>query len=75
MFDQKIVDIITRTRDKKKKPKSLDKIFKGAKGKVPKGTHKMADGSTMSGSKHTKDSKVLKAAPSPKKARGKRGGY
>jgi len=75
MFDQKIVDIITRTRDKKKKPKSLDKIFKGAKGKAPKGTHKMPDGTIMSGSKHSKDSKVVKAAPRSKKGRGKRSGY
>ena len=71
MFDQKIVDIITRAgEDKKKKPKPLNKIFKGAKG-----THKMPDGTIMSGSKHSKSSKVVKAAPSPKRGRGKRSGY
>ena len=70
MFDQRIVDIITQTKDKKKKPKSLNKIFKGAKG-----THTMGDGTIMSGKKHTKSSKVVKVAPSAKKARGKSGGY
>jgi len=69
MFDQKIVDIITQTKDKKKKPKSLDKIFKGAKGKAPKGTHTMSDGTIMSGTKHSKSSKVLK------KGKGKRSKY
>ena len=74
MFDQRLIDIVA-TKDRKKKPKSLDKIFKGAKGKVPKGTHKMPDGTVMSGSKHSKSSKVVKAAPSPKRGRGKRSGY
>ena len=60
MFDQRLIDIVA-TKDRKKKPKSLDKIFKGAKKtKIPKGTHKMADGTIMSGSKHSKSSKVLK---------------
>ena len=68
MFDQKIVDIITRTKDKKKKPKPLNKIFKGA-------THKMPSGAIHTGKKHTKNSKVVKAAPSPKRGRGKRRGY
>ena len=75
MFDQRLIDIIA-TKDKPKPKKALNKIFKGAKKtKIPKGTHKMADGSTMSGSKHSKGSKVLKAAPSPKRGRGKRSGY
>jgi len=39
-----------------KKDLSEDKIDK----KLNKGTHKMADGTVMSGSKHTKDSKVIK---------------
>jgi len=30
------------------------------KKKAPKGTHKMADGTLMTGSKHTKDSKPVK---------------
>jgi len=54
MFDQRLIDIVA-TKDRKKKPKSLDKIFKGAKG-----THTMGDGTVMSGAKHTKSSKVLK---------------
>ena len=74
MFDQRIVDIIA-TKDRKKKPKSLDKIFKGAKGKAPKGTHTMSDGTIMSGTKHSKNSKVVKAAPRYKRGRGKRSGY
>ena len=71
MFDQKIVDIITQTKDKKKKPKPLNKIFKGAKGKAPKGTHAMPDGSIMSGAKHSESSKVLKKG----KKKGKRSKY
>jgi len=60
MFDQRLIDIVA-TKDRKKKPKSLDKIFKGAKKtKIPKGTHTMSDGTIMSGTKHTKSSKVLK---------------
>jgi len=66
MFDQKIVDIITRTKDKKKKPKPLNKIFKGAKG-----THTMSDGTIMSGKTHSKSSKVLKKG----KKKGKRSKY
>jgi len=60
MFDQKLLDIVA-TKDKKKKPKPLNKIFKGAKGKAPKGTHRMPNGQLMTGSVHTKDSKVVKA--------------
>ena len=67
MFDQKIVDIITQTKDKKKKPKPLNKIFKGAKG----GTHTMPDGTVMSGAEHSKSSKVLKKG----KKKGKRSKY
>ena len=69
MFDQKLIDIIA-TKDKKKKPKPLNKIFKGAKG-----THTMGDGKVMSGKTHTKNSKVIKAAPRSKRGRGKRSGY
>ena len=69
MHDQKLLDIVS-TKDRKKKPKSLDKIFKGAKN-----THKMSDGSVMSGKKHTKKSKVVKAAAQSKRGRGKRSGY
>ena len=66
MFDQRIVDIITQTKDKKKKPKSLNKIFKGAKD-----THTMGDGTIMSGKKHTKNSKVLKQGKKKGKRRSK----
>ena len=68
MHDQKILDIMA-TKNKPKPKKSLDKIFKGAKGKAPKGTHKMPDGTVMSGKTHTKSSKVLK------KGKGKRSKY
>ena len=71
MHDQKLVDIITQAKDKKKKPKPLNKIFKGAKGKAPKGTHKMSDGSIMSGKTHTKNSKVLKQGKKKGKRRSK----
>ncbi len=67
MHDQKLLDIVA-TKDKKKPKKALNKIFKGAKG-----THKMADGTIMSGSKHSKSSKVVKVAPRSKK--GKRSKY
>ena len=63
MFDQRIVDIIA-TKDRKKKPKPLNKIFKG-------GTHKMGDGTIMSGKKHTKNSKVLKQGKKKGKRRSK----
>ena len=65
MFDQKLIDIIA-TKDKKKKPKPLNKIFKGAKG-----THTMSDGSIMSGKTHTKNSKVLKQGKKKGKRRSK----
>ncbi len=68
MHDQKLLDIVA-TKDKKKPKKALNKIFKGAKG-----THKMADGTIMSGKTHSKSSKV-KAAPRSKRGRGKRSGY
>ena len=35
-------------------------------GKKSEGSHKMKDGSVMSGKTHTKDSKVVKKAPSKK---------
>jgi hypothetical protein len=70
MFDQKIIDIVSM-KEKKKKPKPLNKIFKGAKAKIPKGTHKMPDGTVMSGKTHTKSSKVLKKG----KGKGKRSKY
>ena len=65
MFDQKLLDIVA-TKDKKKKPKPLNKIFKGAKG-----THTMSDGTIMSGAKHSENSKVLKKG----KKKGKRSKY
>ena len=75
MFDQRLIDII-QTKDKKKPKKALNKIFKGAKKtKAPKtkGTHRMADGSTMSGTTHTKNSKVVKG---PRKSmKGRRSKY
>jgi len=64
MHDQKLVDIITQAKDKKKKPKPLNKIFKGA-------THKMANGTIMSGKTHTKNSKVLKQGKKKGKRRSK----
>ena len=65
MFDQRLIDIVS-TKEKKKKPKPLNKIFKGA-------THKMPSGAIHTGKTHTKDSKVVKAAPRSKK--GKRSKY
>ena len=78
MFDQKIIDIVSM-KEKKKKPKPLNKIFKGAKNMfkkgaskvAPMGTHTMPDGTVMSGKTHTKDSKVLKKG----KGKGKRSKY
>lgn len=75
-MDTRIADIVA-TKDKKKKPKPLPKIFKGAKPmpkkktvkKAPPGFHRMPDGTLMTGSKHTKDSKPVKARPK------KRSGY
>ena len=71
MYDQSIVDIVAK-KDRKKPKKTLNKIFKGAKKtKAPKtkGTHKMPDGSIMSGKKHTATSKVLKGPRKPMKGR------
>ena len=71
MYDQSIVDIVAK-KDRKKPKKTLNKIFKGAKKtKTPKtkGTHKMPDGTIMSGSKHTKNSKVVKGPRKPMKGR------
>jgi len=70
MFDQRLIDIIA-TKDKPKPKKALNKIFKGAKGKAPKGTHTMSDGTIMSGKTHSKSSKVLKKG----KKKGKRSKY
>jgi len=67
MFDQRLIDIIA-TKDKKKPKKALNKIFKGA-------THKMANGKVMSGKKHTKSSKVVKATRKSNRGRGKSGDY
>ena len=67
MFDQRLIDIVA-TKDKKKPKKALNKIFKGA-------THKMPSGAIHTGKTHTKKSKVVKAAPSPKRRRGRRSGY
>lgn len=71
MLDDSILEIM-ETREKSK-AKPLTKIFEGAKAapkkksktrrKAPKGTHRMSDGSIMSGSVHSKDSKIIKAAP------------
>jgi len=75
MYDQRIVDIVAK-KDRKKPKKTLNKIFKGAKKtKAPKtkGTHKMPDGSTMSGKTHTTTSKLIKG-PS-KSMKGRRSKY
>ena len=60
MLDEAILKIMA-TREKSK-VKPLKKIFQG--------THKMANGTVMSGAKHTKKSKVVKGAKKRKK-----GGY
>jgi len=75
MYDQRIVDIVAK-KDRKKPKKTLNKIFKGAKKtKAPKtkGTHKMPDGSIMSGKTHTTTSKLIKG-PS-KSMKGRRSKY
>ena len=83
MLDDSILEIM-ETREKSKS-KPLTKIFEGAKKspkkksktrrKAPKGTHRMADGSIMSGSVHSKDSKIIKAAPRSTKKKKKKMGY
>lgn len=46
--------------------------YGGGKGKkAPKGTHRMKDGTLMSGEKHTKDSKPVKEKAKPKAGNGK----
>ncbi len=62
MLDEAILKIMA-TREKSK-VKPLKKIFMGQKG-----THKMPDGTVMSGAKHTKKSKVVKGAKKRKKNR------
>ena len=61
MLDEAILKIMA-TREKSK-VKPLKKIFQG--------THKMSDGTVMSGAKHTKKSKVVKSG----KKKRKKGGY
>ena len=83
MLDDSILEIMQSREKSKAKP--LTKIFQGAKAapkkksktrrKAPKGTHRMSDGTLMSGSVHTADSKPIKATRKSMKGRGKRGGY
>lgn len=80
-MDKQILDIVSK-KDKKKPRKKMSQLFVGGskktmkrKAPAPKGTHTMPDGTIMSGKTHSKDSKVVKAAPSPKNGRGKRSGY
>ena len=82
MLDDSILEIM-ETREKSK-AKPLTKIFETKKApkkksktqrKAPKGTHRMADGRLMSGSVHTKDSRIIKATRKSTRGRGKLGGY
>ena len=76
MLDDSILKIMA-TREKSK-VKPLKKIFQGAKAKAkkktvrkaPKGTHKMPDGTLMTGSKHSEDSKPVKKTRKMKKRSG-----
>jgi len=78
MLDESILAIMA-TREKSK-VKPLKKIFKGVSPKktpkktrrkaAPKGTHRMAGGLLMSGSKHTADSKPVKKTRKMKKKMG-----
>lgn len=43
---------------------------KSAEVKAPKGTHRMADGTLMTGEKHTKDSKPVKKGKAKSGAKG-----
>ena len=62
MLDEAILKIMA-TREKSK-VKPLNKIFISTKA-----THRMANGTVMSGAKHTKKSKVVKGAKKRKKNR------
>lgn len=74
MHDQQILDIVA-VKDKKPPKKKMSQLFKGGSSKkVPKkmpkklkGQHTMSDGSVMSGSKHSKASRLIRAAPRSKK--------
>jgi len=77
MHDQQLLDIVA-VKDKKPPKKKMSQLFKGGSAKkVPKktktmpkklkGQHTMSDGSVMSGSKHSKASRLIRAAPRSKK--------
>tara|TARA_R110000772_G_scaffold214166_2_gene324751 strand:+ start:8354 stop:8587 length:234 start_codon:yes stop_codon:yes gene_type:complete len=73
-MDQQIVDIVA-TKDKKAPRKKMSQLFVGGSKKTvkrkekPKDTHRMADGSVMTGKVHTKDSTKVRGAPKGKKKR------
>ena len=58
----KIVELMMKHKDKFMHIKHAEKKEKKAKAKAPKGTHKMPDGSEMTGKVHSKDSKPVKKA-------------
>lgn len=72
-MDQRILDIVLK-KDKKKPKKKMSQLFVGGskktvkrKAPAPKGTHRMPDGTLMTGTKHTKDSKPVKGTRKKKK--------
>lgn len=71
-MDQRILDIVAK-KDKKKPKKKMSQLFVGGSKKTvkrkapPKGTHRMPDGTLMTGTKHTKDSKPVKGTRKKKK--------
>ncbi len=71
-MDKQILDIVSK-KDKKKPRKKMSQLFVGGSKKTmkrkttPKGTHTMPDGTVMTGTTHTKDSKPVKGTRKKKK--------
>lgn len=72
-MDKQILDIVSK-KDKKKPRKKMSQLFVGGSKKTmkrktttTKGTHTMPDGTVMTGTTHTKDSKPVKGTRKKKK--------
>jgi len=83
MLDEQVLAIMAIREKSKVKP--LTKIFERAKKAPkksktrrkasPKGSHRMADGSTMTGKTHSKDSRIIRETRKSKKTRGRSRDY